>query len=46
MTYILLACTVANAIQAILYHRMEGKFQTTFWCLTAICGGLFALTLS
>jgi hypothetical protein len=43
MQYVMLACAVANALQAIVYHWLEGRFQTTFWALAAFCVGLYAL---
>ena len=39
MTYFMLALTVANVAQALIYHRLEGRFQTMFWFLALCTGG-------
>ena len=35
MQTVMVICTAANVVQAILYQRLTGKFQTMFWCLAA-----------
>jgi hypothetical protein len=38
MRTLMIVLTIANVAQAIIYHRLEGKFQTMFWCLAAAAG--------
>ena len=41
MQIVMVICTIANVVQAVLYQRLTGKFQTVFWCLAA-CTGLLS----